>query len=721
MLLFARASSSSQQKVTLIRSALPNLPRLVAEQCPSLSPASKSAFRPSPFLRSGHLQTLYAAVCDTTSTDKVPFHRKVIITPDGGLIALDITAFAGVGCHDQDDTPTLIVTHGLTGGSSESYVRNVLHALCSPKAEGGKGYRAVVVNSRGCAHTPVTGSPQLYSASKTADVRCALLWATKTFPNSPLIGIGFSLGANFIAKTTAEDGEDTPFVSVIPVAAPWDLLRGSEALEGDGPGGTMLSSTYSNVLAGNLRTVISSHASSLALHTPLKPHLAALLRPVKTKTEYYQQCKAHQTADEDEWTIPAGQPEPSHYVTPKSLRHVDDTITRLAGGHSHPYGEFPLRSAKAYYLQGGAGQTKLLQNIRVPILALNADDDPIVPLPVLAGVFEVLGDQAKEVYNQFATKLKLPHHVPWHNSAEAKEEKKKWEEQTALPSDPTPVVNENITLAFTHGGGHLGYYHGSRPTRWLPTPVGEWVDMIARRVERATELARAEAEDISSITGRGSLVSEDERREREWALRSFTKSLWRLDEQSEQQGGARRIRTVDVQVELVDEIKLPVYDVETGDFVKSSNSETASSRKGNESPARSSAASGSSAPVSPLRSKVPFLLTKLLEHAPLLHPKDASIGWSNDPNKRRPVFDGPWEQGRILTIAMHFDSERPEVGFAELPDDSQVAGVGVTFDGGSEVPGQSSEEVQWMKANTKKSWYKSWRKSTGRPGVVRGL
>ncbi|CAD6885306.1 unnamed protein product [Tilletia laevis] len=707
MLLFARASSSSQQKATLIRSALPNLQRLVAEQCPSLTPSSKSAFRPSPFLRTGHLQTLYASICDTTQIDKIPFYRKLIMTPDGGLIALDITAFPSEGKHDDDETPTLIVTHGLTGGSSESYVRAVLYPLCSPKAEGGKGYRAVVINSRGCAHTPVT-SPQLYSASKTADVRCALLWATRAFPNSPLIGIGFSLGANFIAKTTAEDGEDTPFVSVIPVAAPWDLLRGSEALEGDGPGGSILSSTYSNVLASNLRAVIGSHCATLALHTPLKPHLAALLRPLKSKTEYYQYCQAHQTADEGEWTIPAGRPEGSHLVTPKSLRHVDDTITRLGGGHSHPYGEFPLRSAKAYYVQGGAGQTRLLQNVRVPMLALNADDDPIVPLPVLAGVFEIMGDQAKEVYNQFATKFKLPHHVPWHSTEEVKEEQKRWKEQSSLSADPAPVVNENVTLAYTRGGGHLGWYTGSRPTRWLAKPIGEWVDMISHRVERARELARAEAEEFSSISGKGSLVNEDERRERDWAMRSFNKSLWRRDEQSAQRDDDhRRIRTVEVQVELVDERKLPVYDFETSDFAKHPEQVPKSGK--------------AAPPISPLRSKVPFLLTKLLEHAPLVHPKDASIGWHNDPKQRRPVYDGSWEQGKIINLTMHIDSEHPEVGFAELPADSQVAGVGVTFDAASEVPGQSEEEEKWFKANTKKSWYKAWRKSSSRAGVVRGL
>jgi hypothetical protein len=38
-------------------------------------------------------------------------------------------------------------------GSFESYVRAVLAPACSPVEEGGLGYRAVVVNFRGCEFT----------------------------------------------------------------------------------------------------------------------------------------------------------------------------------------------------------------------------------------------------------------------------------------------------------------------------------------------------------------------------------------------------------------------------------------------------------------------------------------------------------------------------------------------------------------------------------------
>lgn len=44
------------------------------------------------------------------------------------------------------NTPTVVVAHGLTGGSHESYVRNVLEWVVRPKEQGGLGGRGVVAN-----------------------------------------------------------------------------------------------------------------------------------------------------------------------------------------------------------------------------------------------------------------------------------------------------------------------------------------------------------------------------------------------------------------------------------------------------------------------------------------------------------------------------------------------------------------------------------------------
>jgi len=61
---------------------------------------------------------------------------------------------------DQDEkAPVIVVLHGMTGGSHESYIRSIIATACAPKEKGGLSARAVVVTSRGCAGVPLT-SPQ---------------------------------------------------------------------------------------------------------------------------------------------------------------------------------------------------------------------------------------------------------------------------------------------------------------------------------------------------------------------------------------------------------------------------------------------------------------------------------------------------------------------------------------------------------------------------------
>ena len=60
----------------------------------------------------------------------------------------------------------MVVLHGLTGGSHESYIVDILSKVTKPKDAKdpkslGLGWRGVVVTFRGCAGTPVT-SNKLY-------------------------------------------------------------------------------------------------------------------------------------------------------------------------------------------------------------------------------------------------------------------------------------------------------------------------------------------------------------------------------------------------------------------------------------------------------------------------------------------------------------------------------------------------------------------------------
>ena len=80
-----------------------------------------------------------------------------------GIVAIDITPpFSAQPLTESENV--LLVTHGLTGGSHESYIRSVLTSVARSKESGGLGFRAVVLNFRGCNGSPVV-TPRLYHVS----------------------------------------------------------------------------------------------------------------------------------------------------------------------------------------------------------------------------------------------------------------------------------------------------------------------------------------------------------------------------------------------------------------------------------------------------------------------------------------------------------------------------------------------------------------------------
>uniref|UniRef100_A0A914NBZ2 AB hydrolase-1 domain-containing protein n=1 Tax=Meloidogyne incognita TaxID=6306 RepID=A0A914NBZ2_MELIC len=85
----------------------------------------------------------------------------------------------------------------LSGGSYEIYLKHVLEPLVG--ADHASKWEACVINSRGCAKHKITSSV-LYNARATWDTRQTIAWLRKTFPNRPLFGIGFSLGANILTN-----------------------------------------------------------------------------------------------------------------------------------------------------------------------------------------------------------------------------------------------------------------------------------------------------------------------------------------------------------------------------------------------------------------------------------------------------------------------------------------------------------------------------------------
>ncbi|KAG1467360.1 hypothetical protein G6F56_004458 [Rhizopus delemar] len=285
---------------------------------------------------------------------------ELLDTPDGGSIALDWT-----NPTTQEQVPTLVVLHGLTGGSHESYIRSLLQVLIQPPFQ----YRAVVLNSRGCANSEIK-TPQMYNGAYTDDLRLALVHIqNKLGAHVPLVAIGFSLGSNILVKYLGEEGDKTPFKAAVSVANPFDFRGSMDRLEASYFGKTI----YSPAMATNLKNV----------------HMNVLEKGGKIDKE--------------------------QVMSARTIREFDDACTRRMFGYS---------TVNNYYRD--ASSCRFIEHVRVPLLCLNAIDDPIA-------------------------------------------------HADCIPYDEIKC-NPNVVLATTDQGGHIGWFeHVTRPTRWCVKPLAEFI------------------------------------------------------------------------------------------------------------------------------------------------------------------------------------------------------------------------------------------------------
>jgi predicted alpha/beta-fold hydrolase len=80
----------------------------------------------------------------------------------------------------------------------------------------------VLCQYRGCASVPLT-SPQFYSAGYTGDYHTVVNYVSSRYPESILLGVGFSLGASVLARYMGEEGDRCLLSGGIVLGCPWDI------------------------------------------------------------------------------------------------------------------------------------------------------------------------------------------------------------------------------------------------------------------------------------------------------------------------------------------------------------------------------------------------------------------------------------------------------------------------------------------------------------------
>lgn len=228
--------------------------------------------------------------------------------------------FSGIG--STDSRPMLVVLHGLSGGSHELYLRHALAPLLAIEKPGAARWEACVINSRGCSQSKIT-SRVLFNARATWDVRQTVKWLRRTFPNRPLFGIGFSLGANILTNYLGEEGADCELKAAMVLSNPWNLEVSSLALQRSFLG----LHVYSRSMGSNMKKLFEMHVDQIS----------------KNPTIDVQKVR--------------------------SARYLHEFDRDVQG----PTWGYPTEGA--YYRDASSNDSLLA--IRIPFLALHARDDPI--------------------------------------------------------------------------------------------------------------------------------------------------------------------------------------------------------------------------------------------------------------------------------------------------------------------------------------------------------
>jgi predicted alpha/beta-fold hydrolase len=176
----------------------------------------ESEFRPAPWLRNPHLQTIFAA--SLRPRPQLEVRRERIELPDGDFLDLD---WAEAGA--TPDAPLVLLLHGLTGSIESKYARGLMRCVQA------RGWRAVLMHFRGASGEP-NRLPRGYHSGETTDVDYIARLLHAREPQTPLAAVGYSLGGNVLLKWLGEQGSNLPLRTAVAISVPFDLRLCAEAI-----------------------------------------------------------------------------------------------------------------------------------------------------------------------------------------------------------------------------------------------------------------------------------------------------------------------------------------------------------------------------------------------------------------------------------------------------------------------------------------------------------
>ena len=175
----------------------------------------QSTFIPAWWAKNPHVQTCFASLCRRPITPS--YRPERLELSDGDFLDL-VWVGQGVG-------PIVAVFHGLGGSLRSPYASGILNALNA------QGFRAVLVHFRGCSGE-INRVTRSYHAGETSDMMSVLsALRQRVGYDTPIYGLGYSLGGNALLKYLGESGKDCMLDAAVAVSAPMLLALCAKRLK----------------------------------------------------------------------------------------------------------------------------------------------------------------------------------------------------------------------------------------------------------------------------------------------------------------------------------------------------------------------------------------------------------------------------------------------------------------------------------------------------------
>eukprot|EP00767_Chilomastix_cuspidata_P002061 gnl/Chilomastix_cuspidata/2182.p2 GENE.gnl/Chilomastix_cuspidata/2182~~gnl/Chilomastix_cuspidata/2182.p2 ORF type:complete len:335 (+),score=178.90 gnl/Chilomastix_cuspidata/2182:228-1232(+) len=237
---------------------------------------------------------------------------------------LDLDWYLPPGTTPAFDGLVVVAHHGIGSSGSALYILK-LAAFCTAS-----GVALAAMNARGSSGEP-NRRPGLYTAGKTDDLAQVANHCAERFAAAKVFLLGYSLGGSIVANTVCrEEGLRANILGAISVSAPLDLALCTERLE-QTPNYASMNQFILNGLKHVCREKQKAHPSPM------------LERAIRAKT----------------------------------VREFDQVYFAASRGYS---------SAEEYYARESPFQ--VLQDARIPLFLLHAEDDPVADIEGGLGVLE---------------------------------------------------------------------------------------------------------------------------------------------------------------------------------------------------------------------------------------------------------------------------------------------------------------------------------------------